>query len=247
MGGYQGKMQFVSVLVSKDGHHGTEMDSKTGDDVNSQPRSHPQIYNALFVGSLQFAASTASSDDLQPGLLRLREGTGGEFGNIILTNVGNVGVYQNECGNEVRTHTKPASGYPDYLYFSANNIMHLSGGSKYDLRDDCDGLTDAVIADPALVAVPSDIEPTVVGFDPRPVATGPALEKVDNVPLDGFFQQTTYKGAFAPDEPTWLEKWSWLAEKGKLVAYNTDVQTVQDLGAAGSAMQNTLTSVVDSF
>merc|ERR1719238_898972 len=27
--GYQGKLQFVSVLVSKDGHHGTEMDSKT--------------------------------------------------------------------------------------------------------------------------------------------------------------------------------------------------------------------------
>ena len=38
-------------------------------------------------------------------------------------------------------------GYPDYLFFSANNIMHLSGGSKYKLVDDCDGLTDAVIVD----------------------------------------------------------------------------------------------------
>merc|ERR1719326_1978408 len=245
--GYQGKMQFVSVLVSKDGHHGTEMDSKTGGDVNSQPRSHPQIYNALFVGSLQFAGTTASSDDLQPGLLRLREGTGGEFGNIILTNVGNIGVYQNQCGNEVRTHTKPASGYPDYLFFSANNIMHLSGGSKYKLVDDCDGLTDAVIADPALVAVPSDIEPTVVGFDPRPVATGPALESVDTVPADNFFQQTTYKGAFAPNEPTWLEKWSWLSEQNKLVAYNVDTGTDAKADDTPLATLKTSTVSLDSF
>eukprot|EP00951_Prasinocladus_malaysianus_P018913 scaffold152395_cov36-Prasinocladus_malaysianus.AAC.1 len=35
--GYQGKIQFALVLVGTSGHHGTEMDSKTNDDLNSQP------------------------------------------------------------------------------------------------------------------------------------------------------------------------------------------------------------------
>merc|ERR1719473_2657802 len=184
--GYQGKMQFVSVLVSKDGHHGTEMDSKTGGDVNSQPRSHPQIYNALFVGSLQFAASTASSDDLQAGLLRLREGTGGEFGNIILTNVGNVGVYQNQCGNEARTQNKPTSGYPDYLWISSNNIVMGPGNTYKGVHSDddsCSGFTATAFEldqnYPLLRIVPNDIEPTVVKFDPRP-RPGEATDNVDS-------------------------------------------------------------------
>merc|ERR1711998_603519 len=109
--------------------------------------------------------------------------------------------------------------------------MGLSGGSKYELVDDCDGPTDAIVVDPSLIGVPSDIEPTVVSFDPRPVATGPALENIDTVPADGFFVQTTYKGAFAPDEATWLEKWSWISETGKLVAYIAPISDVDDSGA----------------
>ena len=66
------------------------MDSKIG----KTPRSFPQLYNALFAGSLQNDPNSVSSDDAHPAMMRLRENTGGEFGNIVMVNVKDFGVMQ---------------------------------------------------------------------------------------------------------------------------------------------------------
>ncbi|CAD7699375.1 unnamed protein product [Ostreobium quekettii] len=211
--GYSGKIQFAVVLVGEKGHHATEMDSKTNGDVNSQPRSFPQVYNALFVGGSGVPGSP-SSDDQDLGLMRLREGTGGEFGNIILANIPRVGVLQNECGSEDRTHALPSGGAPDYLWFSAKNVM--SGAiENFELDDSCDGLFDTVEADDlGLVLLPTGLNEDSPFVDPRPLPNSVAFEDLDDVPSDDFFESVPYKGAFGQE--MWLAGWSWLSDAGKI-------------------------------
>ena len=210
------------MLLDSDSHHATEMDSKTGGDVNSQPRSFPQVYNALFVASATGTPGSVSSDNLTPAMMRLREGTGGMFGNTILLNNANVGVFQDQCGSEIRTSAASAPGaeyMPDFLWFSPNNIIS-GGGKSFDLAPGCYGLTEVMEVDPIIAVMPRTISADTLRLvDPRAFPGGPAYDAVDVVPQDGFFQQTDYKGAFSsePDE-LWLTGWSYLAENGKLVA-----------------------------
>jgi hypothetical protein len=48
--GYQGKGQFLFAMVGASGNHGTEMDSKTNNNKNSQPRSHPAFWSMTIIG-----------------------------------------------------------------------------------------------------------------------------------------------------------------------------------------------------
>merc|ERR550537_1090141 len=118
--GYQGMGQHLLVMLGTQGNHGTEMDSKTGGNFDSMPRSHPAFYSMTIIGG--------GSSGRGGGLMRLREGTGGKFGNVILTNPTDIGVRIGDCGSEAVTQTLPASsttlgtagGSADagYLYFS---------------------------------------------------------------------------------------------------------------------------------
>jgi hypothetical protein len=230
--GYQGKIQFAFVIVDRDGHHGTEMDSKIG----KTPRSFPQLYNALFVGSLQNDPNSVSSDDAHPAMMRLRENTGGEFGNIVMVNVKDFGVMQTDCGTEMRTHTLPATtDKPDYLWFSDNNI--ISGpGSFYDLRGtECTGFTAATPADPLLLVVPQIPLPTSE-YDPRPRPESPVFNNVDALPSDSFWTKVDYKGAFGKDvADMWISGYTWLADNNRLAA---------DLAVSTSETDDTLTIIL---
>lgn len=119
---YRGRIQFAFVVVGEDGDKAAEMDAN----MDSATRSFPQLYNGLFIGH-----PDASS------LMNLREGTGGEFGNLVLTNVGedNFAVTQSDCGSETRGQTLPTNrfstaGNVDYLYFSPNNV--ITGPARND-------------------------------------------------------------------------------------------------------------------
>lgn len=215
--GYQGKIQFAFVMVgSGAGHHGVEMDSKTDGDLDSQPRSHPQLYNALFVGSNE-APSSESSDDQLPSIMRLREGTGGQFGNIVMTNVGNgPGVLINDCGSEALVQDMTQAGrFPDFLYFSQNNIINTDYIKEYMLQDKCAGIENGLNVDPELTNMPVDAAEAIKAFDPRPVAGGNSYKNVDSVPKDKFFTPVDYKGAFGSDD-LWISGWSWLSADGRI-------------------------------
>merc|ERR550514_2204717 len=180
-------------MVGASGHHGVEMDSK----INGSPRSFPQLYGATFVHHLDGSPESVSSDDQFDATLRLREGTGGEFANIIVTNA------------------------PDYLYFSSNNIIYgASGITLYDLQN-CTGLSEAITADPQLRMMPGTADENTLFMDPRPSSSSPAYALVDQVPDDGFFEGTVYKGAF--DTDLWLNGFSWLAERERIPANPPDV------------------------
>ena len=118
--GYQGKMQFLFCMVGTHGHHCTEMDSDSKKPWNAKPRSFPQMYGATFVGG---GATLGGGDD---ALMRLREGTGGEFANIIITHGTGFGVKNDKCGAEKHIQALPDASvtYPDYIMFSRNNIVY---------------------------------------------------------------------------------------------------------------------------
>merc|ERR550514_1332085 len=180
-------------MIGASGHHGVEMDSK----MDGTPRSFPQLYGATFVGHLEAVPASISSDDQVEAILRLREGTGGEFGNLVVTNVNSnaVGLYMNDCASEVRTQEKPADGGPNYLWFSANNIVYGPGGS-FLLEQGCEGVKTVTQANPALRIMPTDADEFSDVVDPRLSAASPAYQDVDAAPGDGFFDAVGYKGAF---------------------------------------------------
>jgi uncharacterized membrane protein len=211
--GYQGRGQFLFAMVGADaGNRAHEMDSKTNGDLNSTPRSHPQWYNVTLVGSGD-ANATADNDQI----LRLREGLGGEFGNYIVVDGKEDGLRNSDNGSEVVTSdwaTAQAAGYPDYLYWSPNNIINGCFGSQF--TDDY-GLT-ALDVDPQLASLDGRESGGII--DPRPATNGPAYDNVDTVPVDDFFTQTNFKGAFGSHN--WLEGFSWLDENGRLGFLATD-------------------------
>jgi hypothetical protein len=232
--GYNGNIQFLFVMTGKDGHHGAEIDSMAGQvvdgvvvkDVDSQPRTLPKVYNAMFVGSVHGTPQSVSSDDQREALLRIREGAGGEWGNMVLANVAKVGLLQSKCGSEIRTHTKPVVDADDqFLWFSPNNVIesiYYGVGliDLYELEDSdgypsCQGLEDMIVADDlGLAALPPLLDEDIGLFDPTPLPGSILLEDVDEVPAGGFFTPVDFKGPFSPDEDLWLNCWSWLSENG---------------------------------
>ena len=205
--GYQGRGQFLFAMVGADaGNRAHEMDSKTNGDLNSTPRSHPVWYNVTLVGS---GSATTVADNDQ--ILRLREGLGGQFGNYIVLDGKEDGLKNSDNGSETVTSdwvTAQAAGYPDYLYWSPNNI--INGCSGLQFSGDY-GLT-SLNVDPQLASLDGRESGGVI--DPRPAQGGTAYENVDTVPADDFFNQTNFKGAFGSD--LWFAGYSWLTEAGRL-------------------------------
>ncbi len=214
--GYQGRGQFLFAMVGADaGNRAHEMDSKTNGDLNSTPRSHPIWYNVTLVGS---GDATATADNDQ--ILRLREGLGGEFGNYIVLDGKEDGLKNSDNGSETVTSdwaTAQAAGYPDYLYWSPNNIINGCSGLQFSADY---GLT-SLNVDPLLASL--DGRETGGTIDPRPAMGGPAYDNVDTVPADAFFTQTNFKGAFGSS--IWMARYSWLAENGRLGFLATDGET----------------------
>jgi hypothetical protein len=216
--GYQGRIQFAYVMVGKGGNHACEMDSRSLSNGywDKQPRTFQRVYNALFVGHLQNDPNSVSSDTLQSSMMDLREGTAGEFGNIVMANVGSIGVTQSKCGAENRTQSlPPSSAAPDYLWFSPNNIIN-GPGVAFDLQVGCTGLSQALNVNPPLRIMPStatfmdSVNPSSPQYlTDSTLYPSPVYSNVDTVPTDEFFVQVPYKGAFGSSD-LWVQGWSWL-------------------------------------
>ena len=143
--GYVGKGQFLFAMLGAVGNHGCEMDSRYG----STPRSHPAFYGMTLVG--------ASALSTRPGnaMMRLREGTGGNFGNLILANVAtHPGIRSDTCIATGDTDTPPSivSVLPassvsldTYLFFSSNNIIE-GPTAGFNIASELDHLLDSAIS-----------------------------------------------------------------------------------------------------
>ena len=189
--GYQGKGQFLFVHRDDASDKAHEMDNKTNSDFDSQPRSHPMFSNVTVMGGAEDG-------------LRLREGTGGDFRNYIVSDVGGEAIRNDANGSELVTQdfASTAGLYPDYLYISPNTLMWNIGGSGLfqDFEDSDTFAGNAIVADAGL---------DIANLDITPNAGGSAYSNVDGV-ADAWFTQTNYKGAFAADS-NWLDGLSILS------------------------------------
>ena len=215
--GYQGKGQFLVAMIGAQGNHGTEMDSKTNGDINSSPKSHPAFWSMTIIGG--GAASTRGTSN---ALMRLREGTGGSFGNLILANADSmhVGVEFRDCGTEEHTQIMPEASAslnaPGYLYYSPNNIIHKpSTAFTWQESSGCVAAGFAYVdADPGFSG--TFLENASGLVDPRPSCTSYAYSDIDT-PSDSFYETVGFKGAFG--NTNWLAGWSYLEATNRLATY----------------------------
>ena len=222
--GYQGKGQFLFTMLGSSGNHGTEMNAHTSVGVDAQPRSHPAFYGMTVIGGSTGGRSGA--------LMRVRGGSGGKFGNIVLAFPKDEGFRNDACGSETKTQTLPAASTSigaiadgstsGYLYFSSNNIIN---GASTPVRDDCSSntFTTYVSSAPGFASVSSscvDYGCLTSTFNPLPSSNSVTMcGSVDGAPNgDAFYDSATCKGAFASSATAdnWLRGWSWLDCSSKM-------------------------------
>jgi len=199
--GYQGRGQFLFALLgSEEANRAFEMDND-GSNMDLQPRSFPQFHNVTIVGS----GESASADNDQ--CIRLREGTGGDFRNMIIYDGKDYAVRISDDPTIALVSADLNSATaPNYIYFSSNNIIY---GTPNAYRGDND-LFSFIDADPGFSV---DGRESGGQINILPTPGGPAFQNVDELPNDGFFEQVNFKGAFG--SANWLDGWSILNEKGR--------------------------------
>jgi hypothetical protein len=197
--GYQGKGQFLFTILGQDQcGRGFEMDND-GSNMDNQPRSYPQFHNVTLIGPGGGTPANDGSDQM----IRLREGTGGDFKNVIVAYGNGVGLRASDQA------TQALIG--DSLLFSSNNIIYECSEGQFH-SDNEDAFT-AQDIDPQFRSVEGRESGTGI-IDPRPVEGSPALTGGEILPDDGFFEQVNYLGAFG--SVLWLRGWSLLDEQGRL-------------------------------
>ena len=164
--GYVGKGQFLFAMLGAVGNHGCEMDSRWA----STPRSHPAFYGMTLVG--------AGALSTRPGnaMMRLREGTGGKFGNLILANVAtHPGIRIDTCTNASSAAPSIVSVLPassasldTYLFFSSNNIIQ-SPTAGFDIVSPCTGTAPTFVNANPLISGGTFTETSTSPIDPRAV------------------------------------------------------------------------------
>ncbi|MBN2780711.1 MAG: hypothetical protein JXR21_01965 [Candidatus Marinimicrobia bacterium] len=200
--GYQGRGQFLFAMMgSEDGNRAFEMDND-GSDMDKQPRSFPQFSNVTLIGS---GDTSVVADNDQ--MIRMREGSGGDFRNMIIVDGKNSGIRITDAPTLALVTATPGSG-SNYLYFSPNNIIYHCKGGQYH-------------ADYGLTAIDTSVAIGATGRENAlagsvtvlPAPEGPAFVDVDAVIADDFFETVTFKGAFGSEN--WLLGLSWLDEAGR--------------------------------
>jgi len=193
--GYRGRAQFL--LVSSAAKMETGDLKWTIKPTEIWMLSHdlkPQFHNVTLIGS--GAGANADNDQM----IRLREGTSGDFRNLLIVNGKEYGVRITDDATLALIGTE--------LTFSANNIIYncASGQFKSDY-----GLS-AQDVDPLLSSISGRERGGII--DPRPASGSPALTGGETLPNDGFFETVNFIGAF--DTDLWLQGWSWLSEANRL-------------------------------
>ena len=199
--GYQGRGQYLFAMIGdNDGNRGFEMDND-GSDMDKSPRSQPKFSNVTIIGS---GDTSAVADNDQ--VIRLREGSGGDFRNMIIVDGKETGVRVTDQPTLDICVTTPGTD-ENYLYFSANNIVYNCKSGQFKTVD----VWTAIDADPGYFYMGREESDTTMVL--LPTADGPAFQNIDAVIVDDFFEIVTFKGAFGTEN--WLEGWSWLDENGR--------------------------------
>ena len=208
--GFRGKGQFWFVLQAADaGNRAGEHDGGT-DPEDGQPYAIPTIYNATYIGS-----GTDSDNGSNDVVLKIRDNAGGRYVNSIFFDFAGEGLDVEDLDSGEDSRARMEAG--DLVL--ANNIWYgFAAGNTLEAIAPQDfvrahlSANDNRAVDPQLQGVSRSRD---MGLDPRPGAGSPALSGAAAPPDDGFFEQTSYLGAFGPGD-RWADDWTLLANLGIL-------------------------------
>jgi hypothetical protein len=190
--GWQGMAQFLIVQQDASGDRGFEMDNLEAD-FDAMPRSKPVVWNATLVGG---------GGDGQHGM-RLRHGTAGQFGNIIVMNfdMGDcVGIQHDETGAQVTAGELTLSNSILFECTTPFNYRDMTATPTVDFETDT-AFANTVGTDPML-ANPLDLD----GPSFAPMA-GADLTTHAGTPPAGD-TSATFIGAIDPAGDDWTVGWT---------------------------------------
>ncbi|HKP95023.1 MAG TPA: hypothetical protein VJ385_04625 [Fibrobacteria bacterium] len=180
--------------------------------------SSPKFSNLTLIGN----GSTVPSgftfvNDLA---FRLRDGTGGDFKNMILANFPqNLGRFELQGSLACDAVCKVNNGL---LNFEANYVWNFGnwiGGSLSDMMIGGNGAAevdgnDNQYVNPLLNSMPNGSNWRLNTVDPRPAPTSPAVTGAHHQMGDAFFDNVTYAGAFSPTAAAWTDGWTAVSQMG---------------------------------
>lgn len=189
--GYRGKLQFGlgwqgSNPDQTSDSNGFETDNDSNNN-DKQPRTEPMVANFTMVGR-----PSGTRDGM-----RIRRGAGGHYVNMVVTG------YTRRCLNldDAGTFALGTGTQQGERLTMTHSFMGSCTGGTFD---DAAGDPYPVSAWYAAGAGNQSGDPVLDGF--LPAAGSPVLEG-GGVLADGFFQPTTYRGAFGPGE-NWTKDWT---------------------------------------
>jgi hypothetical protein len=181
--GFNGKIQFIAVKQADDiGDNGFES-SNLKSPMNALPRSNPIISNVTLIGGKKSGFG-----------LMLKEGTGGQISNIVVTG------FQKGCLklNGAETFNAKAVALKNAVMSCTKNFDDQAA-DPYKTSEWFTAQAGNLLADPQLD-----------GFTPK--AGSPVLTK-GSVPDDLFFEEVNYIGAVGSARDNWTASWTTSAEK----------------------------------
>lgn len=209
--GMTGVHQFWFALQNPNGDRLGEWDGLNGSLSNVSGGSAPQIFNATFVGP----GLTAGDDD---SALFIDDAFSGTLSNSVLTekelNVadfsddglrGNFGFTNNTVGvfgnfDGVQGSSVLSANAPNNFYVDSGLGFAIAGNSEPGTPVE-------------LTFLERTSEGFLVNIDPRPVV-GSSADIDSLAPVPAGLETVSYRGAFEPNGPNWLEGWSFLSANG---------------------------------
>lgn len=231
--GWRGKGQFFLSVQGDNGDNGGEHDGAKPD--GEAEYSNPTIYNATYIGS------GANSDAKNSTALHFRDNAAGTYANSIFTDFANYAIEVEDLaadkGVDSRNNMENGElnllnniwynfGSGSLLDASANGVIRATSNAE---DSDCQFLishltsNENVLADPEITSITRT--DGFVAIDPRPNASGIAIENLSNLPSnDNFYTATTFKGAFETD--LWTDNWTALNQYGHIVGGNISINEI---------------------
>jgi hypothetical protein len=235
-GGYQGNLQYVfaiQTVITSSTKNGCMSKWESGDNSNP-PITNPHVYNATFIGT---GANNPDTWKYNYGLY-IKDRAAGTFANSILSQCSHYGVYVEDYLDAGDSTGSRYHLLNDSTLAIKNDIFYGFGGGNY-IDSIFEGFPFLQTYAAATGRMNDTLDPGFGGLgwardgklDPRPSASGPATQHIGTVPTGGFFDQTTYRGAFAPTGSLWATGWSALGVSNGSVFTAASVPVVNNTHA----------------
>lgn len=206
--GWQGRMQYVYVEQDPNGGDANRVIEADNDGGNpaAEPKSNPVIANFTAIGN-NFAGSDPSE-----GIL-LREGTGAQIYNMVVTGPSEMG----EC-LEVESEAVSQANLGDGTITIENSFMACNNGEnfKFDAAAGDVDLEDWFLNTQQNNQVSTSV---MLASDGQPMAGSPLLGAGQNVAntVDGWFDETDFVGAL-DGQTDWRDGWAFGFGGGEVTA-----------------------------